>query len=176
MVPRRARRRSALPDPRLARRGGRAGASGGEETPANALWALLAAVKKAGSTDRAAMVRALEGLATRFAGLPFGFTPKRTSADPRRRVPDHARALHGPGRRRIRRTSLGREWERPSREIRPDYVGPAHLVRPTLAANRRAQPEYMRQILDEGWGTQCTKTPARRRGVDVEMTDECKIH
>lgn len=51
--------------------------SGGEETPANGFWALLAAAKKAGSTDRAEMVRALEGLSTRFAGLEYGFTSKR---------------------------------------------------------------------------------------------------
>ena len=150
--------------------------SGGEETPANGFWALLAAMKSAGSTDRAAMVRALEGLTTRFAGLEYGFTPKRhlalTTDDvclislerytgPVKTDPPYA---------------LGREWETTFPEIRPDYVGPAHLVRPTLAANMRANPDYMRQILDEGWGTQCTKTPATALGVDVKMSKACKVH
>jgi hypothetical protein len=40
----------------------------------------------------------------------------------------------------------------------------------------RAQPEYMRQILEEGWGTQCTKSPAAALGVDVMMTNDCKLH
>ena len=58
----------------------------------------------------------------------------------------------------------------------PDFVGPTHLVRPTLDANRRAQPEYMAWILENGEGTQCTKTPPDALGEDVEMTTECKIH
>ncbi|MFO7589708.1 MAG: hypothetical protein R6X23_02275, partial [Acidimicrobiia bacterium] len=71
---------------------------------------------------------------------------------------------------------LGREWETTFPEIRPDYVGPVHLVRPTLAANLRANPDYMRQILEEGWGTQCTKTPADALGVDIKMSKACKVH
>jgi hypothetical protein len=50
------------------------------------------------------------------------------------------------------------------------------LVRPTLEANLRAQPEYMAYILENGFGTQCTKSPPDATGEDVEMTDDCKIH
>ena len=150
--------------------------SGGEETPANGFWALLEAMKKAGSTDRDAMVRALEGLTTRFAGLEYGFTPKRHLA----LTPDEVCLISLERYTGLVETdppyALGREWETTFREIRPDYVGPAHLVRPTLAANLRADPGYMRQILDEGWGTQCTKSPATAVGVDVEMTKACKVH
>lgn len=150
--------------------------SGGEETPANAFWALLAAAKKAGTTDRASMVRALEGLQTRFAGLEYGFTPKRHLA----LTPDDVCLISlerytGPV-RTDPPYDLGHEWTTTFPEIRPDYVGPAHLVRPTLAANRRANPGYMRQVLEEGWGTQCTKSPPDALGVDVEMTKACKIH
>jgi hypothetical protein len=49
-------------------------------------------------------------------------------------------------------------------------------VRPTLDANLRANPEYMRKVLEEGWGTQCTKADPTRLGVDVPMTNACKIH
>jgi len=150
--------------------------SGGEETPANGFWALLAAAKKAGSTDRAKMVSALEGLTTRFAGLEYGFTPKRhlsiTTDDvclislerfdgPVPTDPPYA---------------LGHEWTTTFAEIRPDYVGPAHLVRPTLAANRRSKPDYMRRVLEEGWGTQCTKDPPDLLSADATMTKACKIH
>ena len=58
----------------------------------------------------------------------------------------------------------------------PDFVGLTHLVRPTLEANTRAQPDYMDWVLTNGEGTQCTKTPPDALGADVEMTDACKIH
>jgi hypothetical protein len=51
-----------------------------------------------------------------------------------------------------------------------------HLVRPTLEANQRAQPEYMETVLAEGWGTQCTKSPVDAPGTEVELTGECKVH
>lgn len=60
--------------------------------------------------------------------------------------------------------------------MKDDYVGPVHLLRPTLEANMRAQPDYMARLLEEGWGLQCTKTPPDALGVDVEMTNDCKIH
>lgn len=153
------------------------GASGGEEGAPNALWALVEAVKRAGSTDRAKMVTALEQIPkVEFAGLPFRFGTRNhlgmTEDDvvlitlerytgPEPTDPPYV---------------LGREWTETFPLIKDDYVGPAHLVRPTLAANRRAQPEYMDQILVEGWGTQCTKTPPDALGVDVKMTNACKIH
>ena len=55
-------------------------------------------------------------------------------------------------------------------------MGPTHLVRPTVAANKRAQPDYMAQILAENWGTQCTKRPATLPGDQGAMSDDCKIH
>ncbi|HEU5302599.1 MAG TPA: ABC transporter substrate-binding protein [Acidimicrobiia bacterium] len=150
--------------------------SGGEETPANGFWALLAAAKKAGSTDRAEMVRALEGLSTRFAGLKYGFTPKRhLSLTPDEICLISLERYTGPV-ETDPPYELGREWETTFPEIRPDYVGPAHLLRPTLEANKRANPGYMTQILEEGWGTQCTKTPPGALGADVKMSKACKVH
>lgn len=157
-------------------RAGEQAPSGGEETPANGFWALLAAAKKAGSTDRAKMVSALEGLSTRFAGLEYGFTPKRhLSLTPDDLCLISLERYTGPV-RTDPPYELGREWSTTFPEIRPDYVGPVHLVRPTLAANRRANPDYMRQVLEEGWGTQCTKTPPDALGVDVTMSKACKVH
>jgi branched-chain amino acid transport system substrate-binding protein len=153
------------------------GATGGEEGAPNAWWALIEAVRRAGSTDRARMVDALEQIEKiEFAGLPFRFDTERhlgmTEDDvvlitlerydgPTETNPPYA---------------LGREWQETFPLVRSDYVGPTHLVRPTLAANKRAQPEYMAQILSEGWGTQCTKTPADALGNDVQMTSDCKLH
>ena len=50
------------------------------------------------------------------------------------------------------------------------YVGPTHLVRPTLDANKRAQPTTMELIMSQGWGTQCTKHS------DGTLGKECKVH
>lgn len=153
------------------------GAGGGEEGAPNAWWALLEAVRRAGSTDRAKVVDALERIPKiEFAGLPFNFTK------------DHHLGMkeddvvlitlerwNGP-----ERTDppyvLGREWKETFPLLGDEYVGPAHLVRPTLAANRRAQPEYMAQIVDEGWGTQCTKRPAAATGEEITMSADCRIH
>jgi ABC-type branched-subunit amino acid transport system substrate-binding protein len=150
--------------------------SGGEETPSNGFWALLAAAKKAGTTDRAAMVRALEGLTTRFAGLEYGFSAKQHLS----LTPDDVCLISlerytGPAKTDPPYV-LGREWKTTFPLIRPDYVGPAHLVRPTLAANRRSKPDYLRQVLEEGWGTQCTKTPPGAAGANITMTKSCKVH
>jgi ABC-type branched-subunit amino acid transport system substrate-binding protein len=153
------------------------GASGGEEGAPNAWWALLEAVRRAGSTDRAALVEALEQIPRiEFAGLPFRFSRNQhlgmTEDDvvlislerwngPERTDPPYA---------------LGREWRETFPLLSDEYVGPTHLVRPTLAANRRAQPEYMAQILREGWGTQCTKRPPGAVGEAVSMSADCRIH
>ncbi len=153
------------------------GASGGEEGAANAWWALLEAVRRAGSTDRAKIVDALEALPEiEFAGLPFRFTKDHhlgmTEDDV---VLITLERWNGP-----EPTDppyvLGREWEETFPLLSDRYVGPAHLVRPTLEANLRAQPEYMAQILGEGWGTQCTKRPPTATGEQIAMSDACRIH
>jgi hypothetical protein len=62
---------------------------------------------------------------------------------------------------------LGAEWK----SVFPaGYVGPTHLVRPTLEANKRAHPETMAEVLRLGFGTQCTKH------ADGTLGKECKIH
>ncbi len=153
------------------------GAGGGEEGAPNAWWALLEAVRRAGTTDRAKVVDALEQIPKiEFAGLPFNFTKDHHLGmkeddvvlitlerwnGPEPTDPPYA---------------LGREWKETFPLLSDEYVGPAHLVRPTLAANRRAQPEYMAQILGEGWGTQCTKRPATAVGTEISMSADCRIH
>jgi hypothetical protein len=153
------------------------GATGGEEGAPNAWWAVLEAIRHAGSVDRRAVVAALESMGkVEFAGLPFGFAADNhlgmTADDvclitlekytgPAATDPPYV---------------LGREWTETFPLVKDDYIGPAHLVRPTLEANRRAQPEYMAQILAEGWGTQCTKRPPDAPGDEVVMTADCKIH
>ena len=150
--------------------------TGGEEAPANCYWALLQAVKRAGSTDRAAMVRALEGLRTTFAGLEFGFTPDQHLAVTRDEIVTVT----------MERSSgpvvtdppyvLGREFTDVWIPSYGEYAGPTHLVRPTLQANRRAFPDAIDRILEEGWGTICTVRPADRRGAEIQPTSACKIH
>ena len=62
---------------------------------------------------------------------------------------------------------LGHEW---STDFARYPAGPTQLVRPTLAGNQRAQPDVMKTVLTQGWGTQCTKNP------DGTLSKECKIH
>ncbi len=78
------------------------GASGGEEGAPNAWWAILQAVKSAGSTDRQKMVeRARDDPEDRVRRLALPFRPAEPPRhDPRRRLPDHAREVHRPGRDR----------------------------------------------------------------------------
>jgi branched-chain amino acid transport system substrate-binding protein len=153
------------------------GASGGEEGAPNAWWALLEAVRRAGSTDRGMVVDAIEQIPKiEFAGLPFHFTKDRhlgmTEDDV---VLITLERWNGP-----ERTDppyvLGREWDETFPLLSDQYVGPAHLVRPTLAANKRAQPDYMDQILSEGWGSQCTKRPPTATGDAITMSSDCRIH
>ena len=152
------------------------GASGGEEGAANGWWALLEAVRSAGTTDRARVVEALTGLRTRFAGLPFELdADTHLSISPDEVCLISLERWDGPVPTEPPYV-LGREWETTFPTIQPDYVGPAHLLRPTLEANRRAQPDYIAQLLEEGWGTQCTKTPPDALGEEVEMTPDCRIH
>jgi branched-chain amino acid transport system substrate-binding protein len=153
------------------------GASGGEEGAPNAMWALVEAVRKAGTTDRARMVAALEQVKQiEFAGLPFRFdTDDHLAMTEDDVVLITLERYTGPA-ETDPPYALGREWTETFPLISPEYVGPAHLVRPTLDANLRAQPAYMEQILSEGWGTQCTKTPPDALGPDVVMTNACLIH
>jgi len=144
--------------------------TGGEESAPDGLAALLAGVRKAGSTDRDKVVRGMEeaGPLT-FASLEFGFTPERHLA----RIPDEVaivtmeRAALGPAPTEPP-YALGREWS-PGQVFATTPAGPTQLVRPTLEANRRAHPALVEQILAEGYGTQCTK----RNGA---LTPECKVH
>ena len=142
--------------------------TGGEDTPADGLATLLEGIKKAGSTDRAKVVTGIETMGKiKFASIDFDFTADRhinKTADDLIFVT-------------LERSSgavktdpayqLGTEW----REFfAPGYVGPTHLVRPTLDANKRAHPDVIDQVLKLGYGTQCTKHP------DGTLGNECKVH
>jgi branched-chain amino acid transport system substrate-binding protein len=142
--------------------------TGGEESPADGLFTLLHAVEKAGSSDRQKMVTAIETMGDiKFASLPFSFSADRHLA----KTPDDLILVT------LERSTgpaatdppykLGEEWK----TVFPSgYVGPTHLVRPTLEANKRAHPETMAEVLRLGYGTQCTKH------ADGTLTNDCKIH
>ena len=144
------------------------GVTGGEESPADGLFTLTKAVQTAGGTDRQKMVSAIETMGDiQFASLPFSFSSTRHLA----KQPDDLILVT------LERSSgaaatdppyqLGEEWK----SVLPTgYVGPTHLVRPTLEANKRAHPEAMGEVLRLGYGTQCTKQP------DGTLSNACKIH
>lgn len=151
---------------------------GGEELAANGLWALLEAARRAGSIDREAIAEKLPGLRATFATLPFTLdadthvalttddivlTVRELTAAPADTDPPYV---------------LGTDVTSP--DPRAPRTGgslsPTLLLRPTLEANRRAQPDYMSYLLEKGMCTQCTKTPPDATGGDIEMTDDCRIH
>jgi ABC-type branched-subunit amino acid transport system substrate-binding protein len=142
--------------------------TGGEESPADGLYTLLKAVEKAKSTDRTKLVQTIETMGPiSFASTPFSFTKDRhlskteddlivvtleRKAGPATTDPSY---------------QLGTEWSTPFARY---PAGPTHLVRPTLEANRRAHPEVLKEVLDNGYGTQCTKHS------DGTLSKECKVH
>lgn len=149
--------------------------TGGEDAPANCYWALLEAVRRAGTRDRARVVTELERLRGRFAGLEFGFGRRHLAVAEDDLVLVSIERGSGPV-RTDPPYRLGREWEEVFLPSNPAYVGPAHLVRPTLTANRRAYPDEIERALTEGWGTLCTVRPAGRLGPDLRLSKDCKIH
>lgn len=141
--------------------------TGGEELAADALFTLLSGVKKAGTTDRDKVVTAIETMGKiSFATLPFSFSKDRHSA----RVEDDF-CLVTLERGRAAATDppyeLGKEF---GGYFEPGFVGPTFLVRPRLEANRRAYPKVVDTVLEDGWGTQCTKK------ADGSLSKECKVH
>jgi len=103
----------------------------------------------------------------KFASIPFSYTKDRHLA----KVPDDLILVTLERSSGAAKTDppyqLGTEWK----SVFPaGYVGPTHLVRPTLEANKRAHPETMAEVLRLGYGTQCTKH------ADGSLGNECKIH
>jgi branched-chain amino acid transport system substrate-binding protein len=144
--------------------------TGGEESPADGLAVLLRGIEKAGSTDRQKVVTGIETMGDiKFASIDFGFTADRHVS----KTPDDIivvtmeRGGTGPV-RTDPPYQVGREWN--EGVFTRTAAGPTHLVRPTLAANQRAHPEVMKTVLEEGYGTQCTKHS------DGTLSKECKVH
>jgi len=142
--------------------------TGGEESPADGLATLVEAVKHAGSTDRQKMVTAIETMGDiKFASIPFSYSKDRhLSKTKDELIVVTLERSSGPA-PTDPAYQLGTEWK----DVFPaGYVGPTHLVRPTLDANKRAHPDVMAEVLRLGYGTQCTKMP------DGSLSKVCKIH
>lgn len=144
--------------------------TGGEESPADALAAVLEGVKKAGSTDRDKLPEAIETMGDiKFASIEFGFSKDRHVSKTKDDViiVTMERGATGPV-QTDPPYELGREWD-DGEAFADTAAGPTHLVRPTRAANERAHPEVMAKVVADGYGTHCTK-----RG--DTLTTDCKIH
>lgn len=142
--------------------------TGGEESPADGLFTLLKGVDKAGSTDRQKIVTAIETMGDiKFASLPFGFAADRHLSKTEEDLIVVTLERASGAAKTEPAYALGEEWKS---VFADGYVGPTHLVRPTLAANKRKHPETMEEVLKLGYGTQCTKHS------DGTLGKECKIH
>lgn len=143
--------------------------TGSEDLPADALFSVLQGINKAGTTDRRHLVGAIEALkGISFASLPFGFASGHLAHTPDEMVIMSLEHLEGPV-PTDPAYRVGREWQT-GQFYGASAAAPTQLLRPTLAANRRAQPRAVSQILSQGWGTQCTKEP------DGTLSPVCKVH
>lgn len=143
--------------------------TGNEDLPADALMAVLSGVKQAGTTDRAKLARAIQSLGkVTFASVPFGFGGRHLARTPDETAIMTLEFLRGPVPTNPP-YQLGKEWTT-GQLYAATPSGPTQLVRPTLAANRRAHPHAMATVMAQGWGTQCTKLP------DGSLSKVCKIH
>jgi ABC-type branched-subunit amino acid transport system substrate-binding protein len=148
--------------------------TGGEELPADSLYTLTKAIDDAQCLDREAIITAIENGGRRsFASVDFDFTATNHLARTRDDVIMVVLEKNGAAAATTPPYALGREFTDP---LPAGYTGPAHLVRPTLAANTRRYPDVMKVVLEQGYGTQCTKTPADQVGAGVTLTKDCKIH
>ncbi len=144
--------------------------TGGEEQPADALATVLEGVKRAGTSDRRQVVLAIE--ATRpmaFASTAFAYAPDRhVAVTPDDVVIRTLERLRGPA-PTDPPYELGAEWSRGGL-FDGTATAASQLVRPTLQSNREIHPEVMAEVLEQGFGTQCTKRP------DGTLSAACKIH
>jgi hypothetical protein len=145
-------------------------AQGGEEAPADGLATLLEGMKKAGSSDRAKVVAGIESMGKiMFATIPFGYGSDRHNAI----VPEDVTVMTLERLRGPTPTDppydLGREWQTGGAYANAGAAGTL-LVRPTLDANKSVHPDIMGQVMQEGFGTQCTKA------ADGTLSKACKIH
>ncbi|MFN8036296.1 MAG: ABC transporter substrate-binding protein [Acidimicrobiia bacterium] len=149
--------------------------TGGEEVPANGLYALLEASRVSKGKDRTKMVDALEKFTGTFAALQYGWTPKRHLS-----LTDDQLALvtleHAEYPGKTDPPYVGGKEKDLYLQIDPHYFGPTILVRPTRARNTKAYPSAMKTVLEQGYGVQCTKTPPDALGLKVKMTNACKLH
>ena len=124
--------------------------TGGEESPADAMYVIANAVKLAKGTDRKKMIEAVETAGKqKFSSIDFEFTKKSHLS----KTPDDLILVTLERGKPANDTyKLGREWKD---VFPPGYVGPTQLVNPTLEPNKRSHPDVMKQVVDEGWGTQC---------------------
>ncbi len=124
--------------------------TGGEESPADASYLVANAVKRAGSLDRKKMIEAVESAGRQtFSSIDFEFTKKshlsKTKDDLIIVTLERGKPANGT-------YKLGKEFK----EVFPaGYVGPTHLVNPTVEANKRRHPDVMKEVIEGGWGTQC---------------------
>ena len=138
--------------------------TGGEESPADGLAALLRAAEEAGSTDPDAMVEALEsGIEIQFASpLPFKFSEERHLSKEKSDLIliTLERAPMDMG------YDLGKEF---GTTFPADYEGPVAFLDYTVEANKEAHPELMEEVI-AGYGTYCD---AQRQG-DEAKVEACK--
>lgn len=147
--------------------------TGGENNPADSVYLLADAIDRAKSTDPAKVIAGLESASVNF----FSTTPHRFQPGQRLSLTKGdiigVTLERGAAVRTDPAYELGAEFRK---TFPPGYVGPTHFVRPNFEALVQTHPELMKIILDEGYGTQCTKVPDPSVPWGFRLTDSCRIH
>ena len=141
--------------------------TGGEESPADGLAALLRAAEEADSTDPDAMVEALEsGIEIKFASpLGFKFSKDRHLSKEK----DDLILITLERQPFDMGYDLGKEF---GTTFPADYEGPVAFLDYTIEANKRSHPELMKEV-EAAYGTYCDIS---RQGDDAKVAACKAVH
>lgn len=148
--------------------------TGGENNPGDSVFLLAEAMNRAGSTEPAKVIAALEDSpgVNFFSTTPHRFTKGQrislTKGDILGVTLERGAAV---------KTEPSYELGTEFRKFHPPgYVGPTHFVRPNFDALMQTHPDLMQIILKENYGTLCTKVDDASVPWGFRLTKDCKIH
>ncbi|MEO7804101.1 MAG: ABC transporter substrate-binding protein [Actinomycetota bacterium] len=147
--------------------------TGGENNPADSVYLLAEAIDRAKSTEPGKVVEALESSKVNFfSNTPHSFAPGQRISLSRGDILG-VTLERGAAVKTSPPYTLGKEFKD---FFAPGYIGPTHFVRPNFKALMEKHPEFMKIILEKGYGTLCTKVPDTSVPWGFRLTNDCPIH
>lgn len=147
--------------------------TGGENNPADSVFLLAEAIDRARSTEPAKVIEAMEASKVNFfSNTPHSFAPGQRISLSRGDILG-VTLERGAAIKTSPPYALGKEFKE---FFPPGYIGPTHFVRPNFNALMSKHPEFMKIILEKGYGTLCTKVPDSSLPWGFRLTNDCRIH